>query len=95
MRQAYFVVDADILVELCRGEGPRNFTRLLHGFPNDATIERMGHDSFGRLNIVLTSASFPDIRDDEPLTRLPSPVFEKIAPPSINDLDEPGYGHAV
>lgn len=79
-RYAYFLCSAEFLVALCKRLGPQTCRLIDHAFPDDAKIIRMGHDSFGRLIIILESQGFAELADGDEIPRLPDPVFECIYP---------------
>ena len=66
----YFIVSDHFLVELCKGNFTACGVEVVNPLPQDAKVVRIGHDSMGRLNVVVESQEFEEIEDCGEIPRL-------------------------
>ncbi len=77
-RIMYLPVTAEFILNLARTPNPVTVRCIGPYIPDDAKILRMGHDTFGQINIILESASYPDVQEGDPIPLCPTPRFEKV-----------------
>lgn len=55
---------------LLQGKHLRRFRVVRNGLPDDAQVVRIGYDSFGFLNVIVRSASWPELEEGKPIPEL-------------------------
>jgi hypothetical protein len=84
MRVKYLPVSAEFFVALQTRHGHQQRRLAVvddRALPDDVRIVRVGHDSFGRLNLVLESSEWPEVEDGAEIEALPTPTMRVIWEP--------------
>lgn len=76
MRVKYLTLWPDMLVDMFKG---RHVMKAVHNaLPDDARLARVGVDPLGFLNLVIESASYPDVREGAVMEQLPAVGLERL-----------------
>lgn len=81
MRIRYLPINIDFLIRLCQMNGLTEDSTVKiveNPLPDDVEVIRMGHDSFGNINIILQSSEFEEISEGGEIPLQPRTVFNRM-----------------